>query len=365
MKQGIPPDQMRLICAGRQLEDDYTLAHYHIQDEAKIHLVLRLRGMISTFVEPGSEDAAAAYLQLTPEQRAEANVPLDRLAQLATEQRAGPGERFTCTWPGPLDDADIAALSAFLDHAWACVNDEDGDGDGDEDEDEEDEDSESEGGGAAAPTQPRQDLKVVLSATQLGAVLNWAHLRKLADHLAQDWARVRETMKGGMAAADAVRRKVERLQQLFQGPCPETNAKFALRMTVGPTNKCIPFHCDGPYACSTTQIVLDSQCLGGELVYFCLAKESAGRAPGGGAGTGGGGEEELGELHVVQRRKGTVTHHRPNVLHGVARVVSGTRKSMFVVDKSNGLGDKDVVDFERAHDDKFSTVLARMVAAQK
>lgn len=100
----------------------------------------------------------------------------------------------------------------------------------------------------------------------------------------------------------------------------EPECKLAIRVTKGPTDGCIGFHVDGTYATSTTQFALNDDFEGGQLCFFSMHK-----------------------LHMVPRIRGSMTQHVRNVLHAVTRLVSGTRKSLFVLDETNGLGEEGVI----------------------
>ncbi len=137
----------------------------------------------------------------------------------------------------------------------------------------------------------------------------------------------------------------QEFRALFQEVSEKTDGrshKVALRMTRGPTNNCIDFHCDGGYATSTSQIPLNSpsEYRGGQLCFFVND-----------------------QLQFVPRPRGSLVQHPPSVLHGVTAVTDGTRKSLFIVDEKNGLGENGVVNL--TSDDVVYFLAARRSLGKK
>ena len=164
------------------------------------------------------------------------------------------------------------------------------------------------------------------------------------------------------------------------------SSKIALRRTEGPVDGCIGWHIDASskiyVATHTVQIALNDDCEynGGRLCFFTLPAEGASASAGGG-GSGGGsggaaadgdgdgdgdgkGIADGGGLTVTSRPAGTLTSHPAGVLHAVTKLHSGIRYGLFVVDHRNGLGEKDVHHLET---DKVTAIIevanvARMAA---
>ena len=124
-------------------------------------------------------------------------------------------------------------------------------------------------------------------------------------------------------------------------PNAKSEKKIAMCITRGPTKSCVNFHCDGGHASATVQVALNdsSEYTGGHLCFFVNDN-----------------------LEILKRSVGSMTQYPAKVLYGVTSLTKGTRKSLFVVDQANGLGEGAVVVVNEKEVNEFAELLKSRIS---